>query len=111
MKRCSWSYVLMAGVILLGVNGCQSMPEKTDGPLTADQLTEPVWIRNAEPVEFEAAAWFPTDNVENLLDNEVYQAGVYRGVPFFIDRTDVRPFECIYVRFAPNKYRACEKQP
>lgn len=111
MKRCSWFNVLMAGMVLLGLAGCMAARQRSEPSLTADQLTEPVWIRHAEPVEFEAAAWFPTDNVENLLDHEVYQAGVYRDVPFFIDRTDVRPFERIYVRFAPNRYRACEKQP
>jgi hypothetical protein len=110
MKRSSWFLGVTVAVVLMGFGGCQMAQQKNDGFLN-ELTTEPAWIRNAEPVEFEGAPWFPTDDIENLLDNEVYQAGVYREIPFYIDRADVRPFERIYILFARNKYRACEKQP
>lgn len=102
--------MLLAVVVFMGCGGCQMAQQKNDGFLS-EPAAEPVWVRNGEPIEFEGAPWFPTDDIENLLDNEVYQAGVYRETPFYIDRADVRPFERIYIRFARNKYRACEKQP
>lgn len=112
MKTCCWSYMaVMALVLMMGLTGCHSVRSRSNDALNAAQWVEPAWVRNAEPVEFEGQSWFPTDNVENLLEYEVYQAGVYRDRPFFIDRQDVRPFERIYIRFAPDKYRACEKQP
>jgi hypothetical protein len=77
--------------------------------MRSSQLAEPVWIRNAEPVVFEGEDWFPMDEVENLLDSEVYEAGTYRDVPFFIEKTDVRPFDRIYTHFGKNRYRAFEQ--
>ena len=78
--------VLVLLPVLGVIAGCIT-PEKTDKPgagiLTESQLTEPAWIRNGEPIVFEGEDWFPTDNIENLLDSEVYRAGVYREVPFF----------------------------
>jgi len=111
MKRHTWIYMMIMTAALGSMTGCQTASQRGEDALNAAAYAEPVWIRNAEPVEFEGASWFPTDEVENLLDDEVYQAGVYRDIPFFIDRMDVRPFERIYVRFAYHKYRACEKQP
>lgn len=100
-------------LLLLGFSmfaGC-ALPQRADltGVVTADQLTEPLWIRNGEPVIFEGEDWFPTDEVENLLDGEIYQAGTCRDVPFFIDKRDVRPFDRVYTRFDKNRYRAFEQ--
>ena len=97
-----FSMVFLAGCVL---------PQRGDAPSIVDatQLTEPVWIRNGEPIVFEAEDWFPMDEVENLLDSEVYQAGTYRDVPFFIEKTDVRPFDRIYTHFSKNRYRAFEQ--
>ena len=97
---------------LASLAGC-ALPERGDGPastiMTATQLIEPVWIRNGEPIIFEGEDWFPTDEVENLLDNEVYLAGTYRDVPFFLEKTDVRPFDRLYTHFSKNRYRAFEQ--
>jgi len=95
---------------LLPFAGC-TLPERGNGPsaLGSVQLTEPVWVRNGEPLIFEAEEWFPTDEVENLLDPEVYQAGTYRDVPFFVEKTDVRPFDRVYTYFSRNRYRAFEQ--
>ncbi len=90
--------------------GC-GLPRHADetGVVTAAQLAEPLWIRNGEPVVFDGEDWFPTDEVENFLDGEIYQAGTYREVPLFIEKTDVRPFDRVYTRFAKNRYRAFEQ--
>ena len=101
-------FLMCFSLVLLG--GCV-LPQRGNEPsiATSTQLTEPVWIRNGEPIVFEAEDWFPTDEVENLLDAEVYEAGMFRGVPFYIDKTDVRPFERIYTHFSKNRYRAFEQ--
>jgi hypothetical protein len=104
--------ILAVGMLfcLISITGC-TLPQRGEGPsiLTAAQLTEPAWIRNGEPVIFEAEDWFPTDEVENLLDVEVFQAGTYRDVPLFIEKSDVRPFDRIYTFFSKNRYRAFEQ--
>jgi hypothetical protein len=91
--------------------GCQ-FPRSGPEPVTAGGavLGEPDWIRNAEPIQFEGENWYPTDEVESLLENEIYQAGVYRGVIFYLDRTDVKPFDRLYTRFLKNRFRAYEKR-
>jgi len=48
--------------------------------------TEPVWIRDGEPIEFEGEMWYPVDGVETLMDSEVYILGEYRGTQFFVDK-------------------------
>lgn len=100
---------ILAVLAVLSLAGCV-LPQRGGGPsiMTSMQLREPVWVRNGEPVVFETKNWFPTDEVENLLDSEVYQAGTYREVPFFIEKSDVRPYQRIYMYFSKNRYRAFE---
>jgi hypothetical protein len=98
--------------VLLALGGCQTMQSGPDASAMAGlERGEPGWIVNGEPISFEGNAWFPTDEVERFLESEVFRLGVYREVPFFVDRTDVRPFERIYTRFAPGRYRAFEQKP
>jgi hypothetical protein len=66
---------------------------------------EAQWIRMGEPIIFEDEAWYPTDDVENLLDQEVIIMGLYREIPFYIEKRDVRPFNRIYTKFGYHKYR------
>ncbi len=66
---------------------------------------EPEWIRNGEPILFEGNEWYPSDGIENLLDSEVYSLGEYRGVLFFVEKTDVRPYARLYTKFDKNKFR------
>jgi len=63
------------------------------------------WIRNGEPIMFEDEAWYPTDDIENLLDREVILMGHYRDIPFYIEKRDVRPMNRIYTKFDYHKYR------
>lgn len=68
------------------------------------------WIRNGEPIEFEEELWYPTDGVENLLDSEVYILGEHRGVQYFVEKVDVRPYNRLYTKFAKNKFRYFSKR-
>ena len=70
---------------------------------------EPSWIRNGEPIEFEGEMWYPQDGTETLLDSEVMYLGEYRGVQFFLDKVDVRPYDRLYTKFGKNKFRYFEK--
>ena len=70
---------------------------------------EAEWIRNGEPIEFEEEQWYPLDVVESLTDDEVYLAGEYRGVEFFTEKMDVRPYGRVYTKFGRNKFRVFEK--
>lgn len=67
---------------------------------------EAEWIRNGEPIEFEEGFWFPSDETESFLDSEMFLLGEYRGVQYFIEKQDVRPYNRLYTKFARNKYRA-----
>jgi len=71
---------------------------------------ESEWIRNGEPIEFEEQKWYPVDDVENFMDSEMYLAGEYRGVQFFIDRVDVRPYDRLYTKFGRNRFRFFEQR-
>jgi len=75
---------------------------------------EASWLRSGEPIIFEDEAWYPTDDIENLLDDEVIFMGRYRDVPFYIEKRDVKPINRIYTKFDYHKYRVflrMEKNP
>jgi hypothetical protein len=104
-------FVVACSIMFL-LSGCAFISGGSDKSLTSSYpVTEPEWIRDGQPIEFENVPWYPTDDVEGLLDSEVYQVGEYKGVVFFIDKVDVKPFDRIYTRFAKNRYRAFEKNP
>lgn len=69
---------------------------------------EAEWIRNGEPIEFDGKQWYPQDGIENLLDSEVYLMGEYRGVEFFVEKTDVKPYDRLYTKFSRNRFRYFE---
>jgi hypothetical protein len=73
-------------------------------------VIEAQWIRNGEPIEFEGALWYPRDGIESLMDSEVYMLGDYRGVQYFVDSLDVRPYDRLYTKFGKNKFRYFEKR-
>lgn len=99
--------LVMACVLLTGcVTGGEG--QSSTGPSVFPPLTEPAWIRNGEPMVMENNTWYPTDEVESLLDAEVYPVGQYRDVTVFIERTDVKPYARLYTSFAKNRYRAFE---
>ena len=73
-------------------------------------VVEAEWIRNGESIIYDGYAWYPVDNIETLLDNEVFQIGEYRDVQFFVEKTDVKPYDRLYTKFDRNKFRFFEKR-
>lgn len=106
MRQLTFLLLTMSAI---GLAGCASLPAANEPISTAAQLSEPAWIRNGEPITFENEDWLPTDDVENILDSEVYQAGTYRNVPFYLEKTDVRPYDQVMTRFGKNRYRIFER--
>ena len=103
------SLFVILGMILV-ISGCQSSAGNI-GQLQSYQIptSEAIWIQNGEPIEFEGEGWFPQDGTESLIDSEVQLVGEFRGVQFFTDKEDVRPFARLYTKFGRNKYRYFEK--
>ncbi len=97
--------------LLLICAGCHSSAGNI-GQLQSFEVPsmEAEWIRQGEPIEFEGDLWYPQDGTESLIDSEVYLMGEIRGVQFFTDKEDVRPFERLYTKFGRNKYRYFEKK-
>lgn len=90
-------------------SGCVSTGGGDDGPMMYKVVTpEPDWIRNGEPIEFEGELWYPRDTIDILTDSEVTPLGEYREIAFFLQKTDVRPFEHLYTKFGKNKFRVFE---
>ena len=104
------SLLYFYAVILL-ISGCQASSAGNIGQLQsyAAPTVEADWVRNGEPIEYEGEKWLPMDGTESLLDSEVQLMGEYRGVQFFTDKEDVRPFHRLYTKFGRNKYRYFEK--
>ena len=96
---------------LLFFSGCQTSTGNV-GQVQSYVLAqaEADWIRNGEPIKFENELWYPQDGVESLLDLEVSSVGVYQGVQFFVDKTDVRPYNRLYTKFGRNLFRYYEKE-
>jgi len=71
---------------------------------------EAEWIRNGEPIEFEEELWYPRDMVDILMDVEVYLLDEFKGIQFFVEKIDVRPYDRLYTKFGRNKYRLFKKR-
>jgi hypothetical protein len=93
----------MMGVVLAG---CAHSQENI-GLMTKYVVPEieAEWIRNGDPIEFEGQFWYPQDRYDILLDSEVFFLGKYRGVDFFIEKIDVRPYDKLFTKFGRNKFR------
>lgn len=76
----------------------------------AAPASEADWIRNGDGLRFEGEDWFPVDSIESLQDSEVAVMGEYKGVTFFTDKVDVRPFNRLYTKFSRNRFRIFEKR-
>ena len=99
--------VLAVVFLVLGCCSCVSSSQGNSGLLQsyAAPVIEAGFIRNGEPIIYEAQQWFPVRDTENLLDTEVYQIGEYRDVQIFVDKLDIKPYERIYTKFAKGKFR------
>ncbi len=94
--------------MILVFAGCVSSAARIPGVYSVPQ-EEAGWIRNAEPIEFENELWYPVDDVENLLDEEMLPVGDYRSVNFFVEKKDIKPYERLYTKFGKHKYRVFER--
>ncbi len=102
-----------AAGLILTLGGCAGSTRGNSGQLQSypAPLIEAGWIRNGEPIIYEGKEWYPARDVENLLDNEVFQIGEYRGVQIFVDKIDIKPYERLYTKFAKGKYRYFQRRP
>jgi hypothetical protein len=106
-----YKYAYLPLVLTCVLLGCQATTGNVGQMQSyAFDTLEPQWIRNGEPLLFEGEKWYPTDGIENLLDNEVYPVGEYRGVKFFVEKVDIRPYNRLYTKFGKNKFRYFEQK-
>ncbi len=107
MKR----QVIVCIMMLVALSGCQTT-QGNAGKVNAHYAVsdEAQWIRQGEPLEFEGQLWYPVDGVEGFLDSEMLLLGEYRGVSFFVDKVDIRPFGRLYTKFDNNKFRFFEQR-
>ena len=110
MRLLVYGVLMAACVVLLGCAGNAS--SKNAGQLQSYPyaVIEAGWIRDGQPIEYDGEQWFPQDDVEILMDYEVYQIGEYKGVPFFVEKVDIRPYKRLYTKFNKNKFRYYEKK-
>ncbi|MBI3602413.1 MAG: hypothetical protein HY209_05925 [Candidatus Omnitrophica bacterium] len=107
-KNSVWSLVF--GLFLIG---CAHMTSGNNGQLQSYPApeVEAGWVRNGDPIEYDAQKWYAVNDVETLLDSEVYQVGEYKGVQIFVDKIDTKPYHRLYTKFAKNQFRYFEKRP
>ena len=98
-------------VMLISAVGCNGTLTRAGGsPHYPVPQIEAQWIQDGEPLMFEGEAWYPKDDVDVLLDDEVYLLGEYRGVQFFVEKVDIRPYHRLRTKFAANRFRAYSKE-
>lgn len=104
-------FIFLCIVLIVAGAGCQTTSGNSGQVQTFKvPMVENEWIRNGEPIDFEGSLWYPADSTEWLMDNEVFLLGEYRGVQFFAEKVDVRPYNRLYTKFGINKFRFFEKQ-
>jgi hypothetical protein len=101
---CLCVFPLIAGGCAAGTGNSGAVQSYPVAPIEAG------WIRNGEPIEFEAHKWYPINDYEVLEDSEVYQVGEYRDVQVFVEKIATKPYERIYTKFDKNKFRYFERR-
>ncbi len=103
-------FSLGALVFSLWLVGCAHTSSDNEGQIQsyAAPPIEAGWIRDGQPIEYGSQRWYPVNDVETLLDSEVYQVGEYKGVQIFVDKVDTKPYHRLYTKFAKNKFRFFE---
>lgn len=100
------------GTVILGMwlISCTHAPNQNEGQLQSYRApdVEAGWIRDGKPIEYDGKKWYPVNDVEVLLDIEVYQVSEYKGVQVFVDKIDTKPYKRLYTKFAKNKFRYFE---
>ena len=103
--RRSFVWGMVGGILLISVGCNRVLIEGEQAQSFNFPSLEADWVRNGEPLEYEGKLWYPQDDLENLVDSEMYPLGQYKDVPFFCEKQDVRPFNRLYTKFARNKFR------
>ena len=100
---------LIAG---LWLTGCMHSPTNNEGQVQSYSAPtiEAGWIRDGQPIDYDGKKWYPVNDVEVLMDSEVYQVGEYKGVQIFVDKLDTKPYQRLYTKFSKNKFRYYEKR-
>ena len=100
----SW---LIAG---LSLSGCAHTGTDNESQLQSYPVPniEAAWIREGQPIEFQGQRWYAVNDVEVLLDSEVYQVGEYKSVQIFVDKVDTKPYHRLYTKFGKNRFRFFE---
>ncbi len=113
MNRKLMKFVVGFYTVVVLFSGCVSSNIQNGGQLDIypTPTQEADWIRNGEPIQFDGKLWYPQDGVENLLDSEVFLLGEYRGVQFFVEKIDVKPYDRLYTKFSLNRFRYFQVNP
>lgn len=109
LKKSLWSLVLVficSGCAHGGSNSSTGNLQSYPVP-----SIEASWIRDGKPVEYDGHLWYPINDVEILMDSEVYQVGEFQGVQIFVDKLDTKPYKRLYTKFSRNKFRYFEQRP
>ena len=94
--------------LLIILTGCISYaPGKFRGDFP---IKEAPWVREGMPIMFQEYAWYPTEDIETLLDSEMEYQGEYNQVPFYIEKRQIKPFSRIYTKFGNHRYRIFKKK-
>src|SRR5689334_3277627 len=105
-------YSLSSIVSCFLLMGCSHLSSNNEGQLQSypSPEVEAGWIRDGQPIEFDSHKWYAVNDVEVLLDSEVYQVGEYKGVQIFVDKVDTKPYHRLYTKFGKNKFRYFEQK-
>ena len=96
-------FLLIISIMLFGCSPVKENARATGVFAVPEQ--EARWIREGEPIKYEEKLWYPQDRLDILLDSEVYYEGEYRGVPFFVEKVDIKPYSRILTKFGRNRFR------
>lgn len=96
--------------LIMVLIGCSHVPINNEGQLQSYPVpeVEAGWIRDGQPIVYDGIKWYAVNDVEVLMDSEVYQIGEYKGVQMFVDKVDTKPYHRLYTKFGKNKFRYFE---
>jgi hypothetical protein len=110
MIQKKWGVLIL--MLSFGIMGCIHKSNDNEGQLQSYPIPviEAQWIREGQPIILDNQHWYPVNDIEILIDSEVYQIGEYKGVQVFVDKIDTKPYHRIYTKFAKNKFRYFERK-
>lgn len=100
MKARSCILFVLLVFMAVGCAGGQAVGRRADYA-----IKEADWVREGKPVIYENKNWYPSEYIENHLDNEMERIGEFQEVPFYVERRQIKPFNRLYTKFDYHKYR------